>query len=128
MEVDTPVYLNRLDKLDEKCHELVFDAEWFSRHLQRERGFRNYLTPILAGVGEGGTLAALALAEAPAVTIAGAVSLDPSVTIASRRPICTTASTQPGADGFRYGAATKLPGFWTVGLTTGASRRRIATT
>ena len=117
VEVDTPAYLNRLDKLDEKCHELVFDAEWFSRQLQRERGFRSYLTPILAGVGEGGTLAAMALAEASAATIAGAVSLDPSATIASRQPICTTASREAGVGGFRYGGAKKLPGFWTVGFT-----------
>lgn len=119
VEVNTPDYLNRLDKVDEKCHELVFDAEWLSRQLQRERGFRNYLTPIVAGVGEGATLAAMALAEAPASTIAGAVSLDPSATIASRRPICGTAYTESRAGVFRYGAAKKLPGFWTVGLTAG---------
>ncbi len=118
VEVDTPAYLHSLDKLNEKCHQLAYDAEWFSRQLQRERGFRNYLTPILAGVGEGATLAELALAGAPAATIAGAVSIDPSEIIGSRRPICTTASTEHRAHGFRYGAPTKLPGFWSVGLTT----------
>jgi type IV secretory pathway VirJ component len=121
-EVDSRAYLNHLNKLDEKCHRLVDDAEWFSRQVQRERGFRNYFTPIVAGVGEGATLAAMVLAEAPAATIDGAVSLDPSVTIATRRPICTTASTRARADGFRYGAVTKLQGFWTVGLTSGSSK------
>jgi type IV secretory pathway VirJ component len=116
-EVDTKAYVNHLNKLDEKCHRLVDDAEWFSRQVQRERGFRNYFTPIVAGVGEGATLAALVLAEASPVTIDGAVSLDPSVTITTRRPICTAASVKARTDGFRYGALTKLPGFWTVALT-----------
>lgn len=117
VEVDSREYLSRLDKIDEKCHELVYDAEWVSRQLQRERGVPNYLTPIVAGVGEGGTLAEMILAEAPAVTIAGAVSIDPSATIVSRRPICSEASATAGRKGFRYSAQKKLPGYWTVGLT-----------
>ncbi len=116
-DVDSREYLSRLDKVNEKCHNLVYDAEWFSRQLQRERGFPNYLTPIVAGTGEGGTLAEMILAEAPSVTIAGAVALDPSETIVSRRPICSDLPTTVRRGGIRYGAPKKLPGFWTVGLT-----------
>jgi type IV secretory pathway VirJ component len=118
-EVDTAAYLKRLDKLDEKCHYLAVDAEALSRQVQRARGFPNYLTPILAGVNEGGTLAAMALSTAPQATIAGAVSLDPSAVVTSWRPICTSGSIKALAHGFRYGAPKKLPGFWTVGLTPG---------
>ncbi|MFZ0890732.1 MAG: AcvB/VirJ family lysyl-phosphatidylglycerol hydrolase [Candidatus Binataceae bacterium] len=121
-EVDTPASLTRLDKSSEHCHKLVFDAEWLSHGLQREHKFPRYLTPILAGVGEGGTLAELILSEAPAVTIAGAVSVDPSATVTSRLPICTGVSAQPGRAGFRYGAAKKLPGYWIVGLTPKVSK------
>ncbi len=121
-EVDTRAYLNRVNKVDEKCHRLVDEAEWFSRQTQRELGFRNYLTPIVAGVGEGGTLAGLVLAQASAATIAGAVSIDPSVTIATRRPICTTGSAEARAGGFRYGSPKQLQGFWTVGLTFSLAR------
>ena len=60
-EVDTPAYLHRLDELNEQCHQPAFDAEWFSRQVQRERSYPDYLTPILAGVGEGATLAAMTL-------------------------------------------------------------------
>ncbi len=121
-EVDTPAYLHQLDKLNEKCHQPAFDAEWFSRQVQRERHFPGYLTPILAGVGEGATLAAMTLAWAPAATIAGAVALDPSATIASERPMCSSGTVEHRADGFQYGAVKKLPGFWTVGLTSRAAK------
>ena len=121
-EVDTTTYLNRLDKVNEKCHQPAFDAEWFSRHIQRERGFPNYLTPILVGVGEGATLVAMTLSWAPAATIAGAISIDPSATITSKQPICSGAYVQHGPDGFRYGAESKMSGVWSIVLTTGASK------
>ncbi len=116
-EIDSKKYLRNLEKLDETCHSLVYDTELLSRQLQRERKFQNYFTPIVAGVGEGGALAEMNLVEAPAATIAGAVSIDPSETIAGRRPICSQLHTTARRGGFRYGAPKKLPGFWTVGLT-----------
>jgi type IV secretory pathway VirJ component len=122
VEVNTPAYLKRLDALNEKCHQLVGDAEWLSRQLQRARNFPRYLTPILAGTGEGGTLAGLALAQAPAVTIAGAVAVDPSSSIASRIPICSTAPVQSRPQGFTYGPVKSLQGFWSVDLTPNASK------
>ena len=116
VEVDTPAYLKRLDDSAEKCHRLIGDAELSSRQLQRAHGFTNYLTPIVAGIGEGATLAEMVLTEAPPATIAGVVSFNPSPTIASRLPICTAAATQVRANGFSYGVTRKLRGFWTVGL------------
>ncbi len=116
-EVDSKKYLRGLDKLKEKCHELVYDTELLTRQLERERRLPTYLTPIVAGVGEGGTLAELNLVQAPAVTIAGAVSIDPAEIIASRQPICSDLPTTARRGGFRYGAPKKLPGFWIVGLT-----------
>ncbi|MFZ0680047.1 virulence factor family protein [Candidatus Binatus sp.] len=116
-EIDSRKYLSRLDKLNEKCHWLVYDTELLTRQLERERRLPTYLTPIVAGVGEGGTLAELNLVQAPAVTIAGAVSLDPAETIASRQPICSELPTTARRGGFSYRAPKKLPGFWIVGLT-----------
>ena len=60
-EIDSQEYLRRLDKLKEKCHWLVYDTELLTRQLERERRLPTYLTPIVAGVGEGGTLAAIEL-------------------------------------------------------------------
>jgi type IV secretory pathway VirJ component len=120
-EVDTPGYLRELDTLTESCHQPAFDAEWFSRQIQRERSFPNYLTPILVGVGEGATLAAMSLAYAPAATIAGVVSINPSATVAGVHPICSTANIERRGDGFHYDAPKNLPGVWMVALTHDAS-------
>jgi type IV secretory pathway VirJ component len=116
-EVDSRKYLSRLDLLKEKCHWLVYDTELLTRQLERERRLPTYLTPIVAGVSEGGALAELNLVQAPAVTIAGAVSIDPAEIITSRRPICSDLPTTPRRGGYRYGVPKKLPGFWIVGLT-----------
>jgi type IV secretory pathway VirJ component len=121
VEVNTPAYLKRLDNEKERCHYLVGDADELSRQLQRSFNFPKYLTPALAGRGEGGTLAELALAQAPALTIAGAASLDPSAIVLSREPMCSDASVQATPQGFSYGAVKSLPGYWAVGLTPDAS-------
>ncbi len=119
-EIDSKKYLRNLGKIDEKCYSLVYDTELLSRQLEREQKFETYLTPIVAGVGEGGTLAEMNLVEAPVATIAGTVSLDQSETITSKRPICSQLPTSPSRGGFRYGPPKKLPGFWTVGITPGS--------
>ena len=121
VEVDTPAYLKRLDAGKEKCHDLVGDVEGLSRQLQRQLKFRNYVTPVLAGTGEGGTIAELALAQAPAVTIAGAAAIDPSSSVASKTPICSDSPVHSTAKGLSYGAGKSLPGYWTVDLTPNAS-------
>jgi hypothetical protein len=118
--VDLPSYLKTLDThLTRACHDGVGDIESISRRLQRERGNASYLTPIVAGVGEGGALAAVLLAQAPAVTIAGAIAYNPTVSVHTRVPLCSTppATTQPDG-GFAYGPWSTLPGFWVVGFTT----------
>jgi phosphatidylglycerol lysyltransferase len=128
--VDLPTYLQRLDTLTgETCHSVVGDIESISRQIQRERGNTSYRTPIVAGLGEGGALAAIILAQAPAATIAGAVSYDPTTTVSSRIPLCSATSAEPGG-GFAYGPWRSLPGFWMVAIPAGgdhpAGRQRIA--
>ena len=129
--VDLPDYLARLDAhLGEACHDVVGDIDSISRQVQRERGNTRYLTPIVAGIGEGGALAPAILARAPAATIAGAVGYDPTVAVQTRIPLCST----PGAKtdlhgGFVYGPWPSLPGFWVVAFPVGSDgpgRQRIA--
>jgi phosphatidylglycerol lysyltransferase len=116
--VDLPTYLQRLDThAGETCHGLVADVEAISRQLQRERGNTSYRTPIVAGIGEGGALAAIILAQAPATTIAGAVSYDPTISVHSRIPLCSASATSAEPEGgFAYGPWPSLPGFWMVGF------------
>jgi type IV secretory pathway VirJ component len=66
-------------------------------------------------VGAGGLLAYAALAQAPAATLSGAVSVDPSASLETRVPLCAgaPATAQPGG-GFSYGPRADLPGWWSV--------------
>ena len=129
--VDLPDYLARLDAHSgEACHDVVGDIDSISRQVQRERGNTRYLTPIVAGIGEGGALAPAILAHAPAATIAGAVSYDPTVAVHTRIPLCSKpgAKTDPQG-GFVYGPWPSLPGFWVVAFPVGSDspgRQRIA--
>jgi type IV secretory pathway VirJ component len=129
--VDLPSYLVRLDsRPPEACHNIVGDVESISRQLQRERGTSSYLTPIVAGMEEGGALGAALLAQAPAATIAGAVAYDPTPSVDTRVPLCSipAAMAEP-AGGFAYGPWPTLPGFWVVGFPSGGdtpARQRIA--
>ena len=62
-EIDTDAYLAHLAEAKEDCHFIVPDLELLSRQLQRAHPGATYHTPILAGRGLGGTLAAEAMAE-----------------------------------------------------------------
>ena len=115
--VDTKTYLARLSAEKEPCHNLVGDVEILSRRLQREHSGLQYHFPILAGVGAGGTLAGAILAQAPVNTVAGAVSVDPSVVLPSERPLCAGAPSSPRVGGFAYGPSKTLQGFWSLGFT-----------
>lgn len=113
--VDLPAYLSALRASDDGCHYVVSELEALSKLVQREFGGEHYLSPILAGAGSGGTFAYAALAQAPAATLAGAVSVDPTPALATRVPFCQGAPASPVPDGsFAYGRAPALPGFWRV--------------
>ncbi|CAH2601086.1 Virulence factor family protein [Rhodovastum atsumiense] len=110
--VDTPRYLRRLDQTRDACDDDAFnDAESLSHQLQRQHGAGVYLAPILAGTGIGGTLARVALAQAPANTIAGAVMLRPAAIIPGTRPLCAEPPATAADGGFAYPAAKTPPGF-----------------
>ena len=116
--VDLPAYLRRLDAHPgTKCYDAVTDIELISRQIQRARGNANYRTPILAGVGDGGAFAAVTLAQAPADTVAGAVSVDPTAWLRTRLPPCSQTPAAANSDGgFSYGPWKSLDGFWVVGF------------
>ncbi len=116
--IDLPSYF-RLEgsQTNAKCSDAVSAIELISREIQRERGNSIYWTPILAGIGEGGALAAATLAQSPASTIAGAVSLDPTATLKAPLPLCPgTSAPQRAEGGYPYGPWYFLNGFWSVGF------------
>lgn len=113
--VDLPQYLAGLAASGDGCHYVVAELEELSHRLERELAYPSYRSPILAGVGAGGLLAYAALAQAPAATLSGAVSVDPSASLATRVPLCAGApvTALPGG-GFSYGPKADLPGGWSV--------------
>ena len=111
--VDLPPYLAALVATKEdECHYTVAELEEWSHRLQRELGFERYRSPILAGVGEGATLAHVALAQSPAATLAGAIGAQPTPTLATHVPLCAGAPNHKAKGGFAYEPAEDLPGFW----------------
>ena len=111
--VDLPQYLRGLAASDDGCHYLLSEIEDLSKRVQRELGFAAYRSPLLAGVGAGGTLAYAALAQAPAATAAGAASVDAAPALDTRVPLCPGAPATPAdGGGFAYGPAPRLPGWW----------------
>ncbi|MGD9763536.1 MAG: virulence factor family protein [Candidatus Binatia bacterium] len=113
--IDLRSYLRGLAASDDGCHYLISEVEDLSKRVQRDLGAPSYHAPILSGVGVGGTLAYAALAQSPAATVAGAVSVDPAPALPTKVPLCPGAPSepQPGA-GFRYASAPSLPGWWRV--------------
>ena len=113
--VDLPSYQKGLRASDDGCHYAIAEIEALSQKLQRQLGTTAYRSPILAGVGEGATLAYAGLAQSPAATVAGAVSVDPTPSLDTRVPLCPGAPSTPVAGkGFAYGAQADLPGWWLV--------------
>jgi type IV secretory pathway VirJ component len=72
----------------EVCHQLVGDAESVSHQLERQARSARYFAPIVAGAGQGGTLAKQLLSMAPENTIAGAVSVAPQPALDPRFKPC----------------------------------------
>lgn len=112
--IDLPVYQRALRASQDGCHYVVGEIEALSQRVQREIGVATYASPILAGVGQGATLAYAALAQAPAATIAGALGVDPTRALDTHVPLCAGAPATPVDGGFSYGPAPQLTGFWVV--------------
>ena len=93
--IDLPLYLERLQqKSNGTCHRAVGDIDFVIPQVEREYGLQSYLPPVVAGLGEGGTLAGSILAQAPPLTVAAAVALNPAAQIATSVPMCTAGSSE----------------------------------
>src|SRR5262249_46869058 len=103
VSVDLPSYLHGLSASDDGCHYVIAELEELAHQLERELGFAGYRSPVLAGIGAGGTLAYAALTQSPAATIGGAVAIDPAPALHTRVALCPGAeATRARGGGFRY--------------------------
>jgi type IV secretory pathway VirJ component len=98
------------------CYYVLGEFEGLSTTAQRALGSASYRWPVLFGNGiESGTLAYLALAQAPANTAAGAVSIGFEPAFRSRRPLCPGAEATAGSvGGFTYRPPAALAGEWVL--------------
>ncbi|WP_144138527.1 virulence factor family protein [Paraburkholderia sp. BCC1884] len=113
--VDTTRYVANLSAKQEACHQLVGDAEALSHQLERQAQSSHYFAPIVAGTGQGATLAMHVLKQAPSNTIAGAVVVNPEQTLDSRFQPCPPDPTV---------IRDKVPGFVETATTGSASEER----
>jgi type IV secretory pathway VirJ component len=112
--VDTAGYAQNLAAIKtETCHKLYSDAEALSHQLERQQESTQYFAPIAIGSGEGALIAQHMLSQAPANTMAGAVSLDPAAQLDARFAPCPADPTLSRGKG--------LPGFFEQGVTAGAA-------
>ena len=118
--VDLRAYRKGLAASDDGCHYLISEIEDLSKREQRELGAEGYHSPVLAGVGQGGTLAYAALAQSPAATVAGAVVVNPAERLETKVALCEGAkSSADRAGGFRYAPSESLPGTYRVAADAG---------
>jgi len=114
--VDTARYAANLVAKKEACHQLVGDAEALSHQLERQSKSSHYFAPIVAGTGQGATLAMHVLEQAPSNTIAGAVAVDAEHTLDARFQPCPPDPTI---------IRDKVPGFVEKAATGNADRARL---
>lgn len=110
LPVDLETWRAKLDASDGACLYLGSDLENLAKEALRTLGGDSYFHPVIAGIGEGGTLAYAAIADAPAATFAGAVALEPAPALRTRLPTCPGAdTTSDPAGGFSYALDAPLP-------------------
>ena len=86
--VNILAYEKRIRSSTSKCYYLAADFEEISLTVQKKYKFRKYLKPILVGYSSGATMAYGVLAQAPANTFKGAISLGFCPDIDIDRPLC----------------------------------------
>ncbi|MCB2054298.1 MAG: virulence factor family protein [Geminicoccaceae bacterium] len=115
--IDSSLYRRALDADAGECLYLIGEIENSSRILEEKLGITTYLSPILAGTGFGSGVAYAALAQAPAATIAGALSDGLVTEVTTRIPLCAgAAATGDATRGYTYAPVARLPGFWRIGV------------
>ena len=101
--IDFPQYLAAMKANDDECIYMISDIEQLAQEIQRKAGVANYRPPIIAGIGEGATLALAMIAQSPAATIGEAIAVDPLAGIPLDKVLCTPATKDKDGDRTVYG-------------------------
>jgi type IV secretory pathway VirJ component len=98
-------YLKNLSQGREQCSYVAGDLEELSKFVQQKLEYPQYITPMLVGYSSGATLAYAALAQAPANTFAGAISLGFCPELTGAKPPCRGSGLEWTRDPKRTGFA-----------------------
>ncbi len=116
--IDLPKLEQNLAADGDRCVFPDGDLENLSHFVQAYYRLPTYLSPILVGDGEGAAFAYAMLAQAPANTFAGALSMNFRPTLSLRKPLCKGSGVQfrvrGAAAGVELRPARKLQGKWIV--------------
>jgi type IV secretory pathway VirJ component len=113
--IDLASYLAKLAGLSAKCSYPAGHVEEVAHWIERHEGFATYTYPLVVGDGAGATFAYALVAQAPAGTFAGLVTLGWDSTLRFSKPFCAgDAGAMTVADGatFRVVPVARLPAFW----------------
>ncbi|MDB5819788.1 MAG: type secretion system protein VirJ [Rhizobacter sp.] len=88
VSVDVQQFFKALGAESDDCISPSGPLENLSRHIQAQYKLNTYLTPILAGRGQGATLAYSVLAQGPDGVFGGAVSMGFCPTLRLAKPMC----------------------------------------
>jgi type IV secretory pathway VirJ component len=99
--IDTPRYLAAIDRNGGPCASLAVDAEALSQYGQKVLGLPAYRPPLLVGYSSGAGLSYATLAQAPANTFEGSLSLGFDPALPLRTDLCAGGDihTRPSANG-----------------------------
>ncbi|OJW94026.1 alpha/beta fold hydrolase [Thiobacillus sp. 65-1402] len=86
--IDIRHYLASVEAGQQKCAYPAGDFEALGQFVQKKLGYRQFHRPVLVGYSSGATLAYATLAQAPAGTFSGAVSLGFCPDLMLRKPMC----------------------------------------
>jgi type IV secretory pathway VirJ component len=104
-------------RTDDTCYYVFGELEDLSRMAQRQLNISDWQWPVLLGIGEGGTLAYLTLAQAPSNTAGGAVSIGFGPSFPGTTPVCDGAEVASRADkSIFYTPKADLPAPWVAVL------------
>ncbi|MHB8080528.1 MAG: alpha/beta hydrolase, partial [Candidatus Krumholzibacteriia bacterium] len=114
--VDIIRYLKALEASSETCLYPASDFEALSQFVQKDLAYPAYVAPVLVGYSSGATLVYAMLAQAPAATFRGAISLGFCPDLPLTRPMCRgnglTWGPGPHGKGYSFEPARHLETPW----------------
>jgi type IV secretory pathway VirJ component len=116
--IDIVYYLKQLENSSEKCSYPASDFEALSKYVQKKLDVPKYVQPVLIGYSSGATLVYAVLAQAPANTFQGAISLGFCPDLPLTKPLCRGSGLDlekgPKGKGYIFLPAKKLQASWIV--------------